>query len=60
MEIDHFIKYGGHSYCSNRDIIFSACHVIKPDHVIKESSNYMIEAPQGKSPPCQVWWSQAL
>ena len=45
MEIDHFIKYGGHSYCSNRDIIFSACHVIKPDHVIKESSNYNDRSP---------------
>ena len=45
MEIDHFIKYGGHSYCSNRDIIFSACHVIKADHVIKESSNYNDRSP---------------
>ena len=46
MVYHHLAKFGCHRYCSNRDM-FLLNPVIKQDI-------------QGKSPPCQVWWSRAL
>ena len=31
------------------------CHVISQDQLIKGSYDLSVEAPHGKSPPCQVW-----
>ena len=30
-------KFGGHRYCSSRDILFFDCQMIKQDHIIKWS-----------------------
>ena len=37
--------------------MFLVSHVIKQDDVITSQVTIMIETPQCKSPPCQVWWS---
>ena len=56
MVCQHLSKFGGHRYCSSRDMMFLVCHVIKQDHVIKGSGGYNNRAPQGKPPSHQVWW----
>ena len=35
----HLVKFGGHKYCSCRDM-FLVCHVIEQDRVMKGSSDY--------------------
>ena len=40
MVSNHLVKFGGHSYCSSRDIKFLVCHVIKQDSIIKGSGGY--------------------
>ena len=39
MIYHHLAKFGGHSYCSSKDIMFLVCHVIKQDHAIKGSGD---------------------
>ena len=39
MVYHHFAKFGGHSYCSSKDM-FLVCHVIKQDLIIKGSCDY--------------------
>ena len=41
MVCHHLAKFGGHRYCSSRDITFLVCHVIKQGHVIKGSGDYI-------------------
>ena len=48
-------KFGGHMYCSSRDM-FLACHVIKQDNLTKGSSTLWVEATYSKSSSYQVWW----
>ena len=45
MVYHHFIKFGGHRYCSSRDIMFLVCHVIKQDPIIKGSGDYYDRRP---------------
>ena len=42
--------------CCSGDMTVLICHVISEVHVIKGSFNLWVEAPYGKSPPCQIWW----
>ena len=49
MLYDHLVKFGGHRYCSSRDMCL-VCHVIKQDHLLKGSDDYKDSSPQGKSP----------
>ena len=50
--VGHYLaRSGGHSYCSSRDVILFACHLIKENRVIKVSGDYNDTRPQGKSPP---------
>ena len=39
MVCHRLAKFGGHSYCSSRNM-FLVCHVIKQDHVIKGLGEY--------------------
>ena len=50
--LHYFATFGGHKYCSSRDILFLGCHVIKQEHVMKGSCDYDEWTPQAKSPPC--------
>ena len=52
----HLAKFGGHRYCRSRDM-FLFCHVIKQDYVMKGLDVDNDRSNQGKSLPCQVWWS---
>ena len=45
MIYHHYAKFGGHRYCSSRDIMILVCHVIKQDHIIKGSGDYYIRSP---------------
>ena len=39
--VGHYLaRSGGHSYCSSRDVILFACHLIKENRVIKVSGDY--------------------
>ena len=44
MVCHHVAKFGGHRYCSNRDIHL-VCHVNKQDHAIKVSDDYNHRSP---------------
>ena len=40
MVFFHLAKFGRHTYYSSRDKMLLVCHLIKQDHVIKESIDY--------------------
>ena len=53
-------KFGGNRHSGNGDIMFLICHMISEDYVINTSCDFMGGTSHYKSPPCQVWRSQAL
>ena len=45
MVCHHLAKFGGHRYCSSRNIKFLICHVIKQDLVIQGAGGYNNRSP---------------
>ena len=39
MLYPQFAKFGDYKYCSNKDIMFLFCPVIKQEHIIKGSGD---------------------
>ena len=44
MVCHQLVKFGGHRYCSSRDVIFLVCHMIKQENIVK--GEVKVEAPQ--------------
>ena len=40
MLYHHLARFDSHRCCSSRDIMFLVCHMIKQDHITKESGDY--------------------
>ena len=42
ITVSHYIvKFGGIRYCDSGDIMFLVCYMIKQDHVIEQSGEYI-------------------
>ena len=54
MYYHHSDKYGDQRDCDSGDL-FLICHVTSQDCMFKGFYKFM-EVPQGKSPPCHLWW----